>query len=142
MSKTVLCLNDKDEDCQERTLEDFSCAQILQTCHLDGDSLEDHKKVYREKFKKFHPDIYPGKRELAEQASQALGRAKVLMKEEKGCFGQDEFGCEINENIISLTRTLRKPNRYLENLLGLSSFCTYDLNGNLFVKPIDACKNL
>lgn len=141
LTKIVTC-SDDDFNCQERRLEDFSCAQILQTCHLKATDLKAHKSVFKNKSLKFHPDKNKNEKDLSGSAFQALSYVNGLMKEQGQCSGQDDFGCEINNEIISLNRKLQVPTYLLKKLLGLESICTYQIEGNSFTKSLEDCKGL
>ncbi|MCH9631943.1 MAG: hypothetical protein S4CHLAM6_02650 [Chlamydiae bacterium] len=141
LATTVACHDEDDIECQEQKLEDFSCAQILQTCHLDAMAIRDHKKVYRAKAQKIHPDKNPNEAELSELASQALSYAYNQIRETKKCSGQDEEGCTLP--LTQLTRTLRAPKMLFKKLFGLnSSTCTYTMNGKATEMPLEACQGL
>lgn len=166
MATSVVC-SDDDDDCQPRELSDFSCAQILQTCHLNATNIRAHKKVATGKMLAFHPDKHPGMEGLAANATKALSRAFELMRNNtqvfrddieqdedpiesdeistfsnpKVCSGQDEPGCKINERILSFNRKLRTPTYLLEKL-GAKPSCTFYLDDNAFERSLDDCSDL
>lgn len=117
---------------EQRDLEDFplTCAEILQTCDLDAESMKEHKDVYKKKFKKFHPDKYPNPtrnpeiKKLAEQASQALSMAQDFMKKEGVCSGKDDWGCQIGEQEITMQKILKKPYWWSEKFMKEKETCT------------------
>ncbi len=109
--------------------EKVSCAEILNTCDLVGWDTE-HKKVYREKISKFHPDRYTSDADkvLALQAAELLNKANESIRRTGECRGQGDFGCELGEENVTIIKTLQTPN-WLGKLEGLQPACTAQVQG-------------
>jgi len=113
--------------------QDAFCAEILFTCHLDEND-SGHKKASNEKLLKFHPDKCKTSDctenpELVTQAAAAIGRAKEIMRGQKGaCPGKDQEGCFDYDEYIEINKTLRKPN-WLYGMLGVEPKCLLSSDG-------------
>lgn len=134
------------QDNDFRKFEDVSCAEILQTCNLAKDATSDHKKIYRDKALKFHPDKYKNNhdlKELTEKATMALNRAQALIKENKECAGQDDDGCLSNEIEHTITRILKQPHWLAEKIMGETATCFMQVDDQeLLPTSLDICNDM
>lgn len=86
--------------------EDISCAEILETCHLNPSDIG-HRKKYQELSKKFHPDRAKIDKDLARKAFEIL--SKVQGNVQLGlvnCAGQDEVGCLMKAQDLTIRKKL------------------------------------
>lgn len=115
-----------------------SCAEILQTCHLDKKD-PGHKKAYKEKMLKFHPDKFADK-DLANKASMALNQIRSVSRSEGECPGRYEFGCLKGRKEVKIRKTLVTPHWLYGKLMRIEPTCTiHREEGDPIQTSLDDC---
>lgn len=122
--------------------DEFFCADILNTCDLDPTDTG-HKKAYRAKMLKFHPDTIKYSKlplSLAEGATAVLSK---LDKKFKECIGKGESACEVREQEITIRHELIKPSPRAASILNALPECyLYPEEGDRVAISENSCASL
>lgn len=119
---------------------DATCAEILQTCHLQPEDQKGHKAAYKQKLLKVHPDKLKGEEELATQAALILNAQREYLN---NCTGQTSLGC--NQTVLNLTgyKELHTQRWLYAKINGANPRCYIGPNKDVLKETkVEYCSNL